>query len=316
MSIGTAKRESARSRVSMAWWSVSGNAALGTLQIFFGLRAGALSLLALAAHSALDTFAAGLVLFATREAVKPPDEDHPYGHGKIENLSATGEALLIVLTAGGLATEACRRFWVPQPLGDLKWAFGAALFSTLISLVLAKGLLRAGREEDSRALEASGAHWSADAWVCGAVAAGLAVLWAAQGRGAAGAWLWLDPATALALSLFLAVMGGRVAFRSGRELLDERLPKEESDWIRARLSGLKAPVRGYHDLRCRKSGSNRFVEFHLLMDPDLTVKRSHDINDRIERAIGRGLQNCQVQIHVEPAPRRGPKKRREHAQLA
>jgi divalent metal cation (Fe/Co/Zn/Cd) transporter len=104
------------------------------------------------------------------------------------------------------------------------------------------------------------------------------------------------------VSLILAFNGGRGAFRSGRELLDERLPEEESAWINACLSGLGAPVRGYHDLRCRKSGPNRFVEFHLLMDPDLSVKESHDINDQIEKTLGQRLPNCQVQIHVEPYP--------------
>jgi cation diffusion facilitator family transporter len=286
----------------MAWWSVLGNALLGLLQIFVGLKAGSLSLIALAAHSALDMVAAGMVLFAVKEAIKPPDEEHPYGHGKIENLSATGEALLMVLAAGGLATEACRRLLTRASVGDLHWALGTAVFSTVVSLILAKGLLRVGQEEDSRAMEASGAHWAADAWVSGSVVIGLGILWTAQRFGMDGSCLWLDPATALVVSLVMAYNGGRVAFRSGRELLDERLPEEESAWINACLSGLGPPVRGYHDLRCRKSGSNRFVEFHLLMDADLSVRQSHDINDQIERTLGQRLRNCQVQIHVEPYP--------------
>jgi cation diffusion facilitator family transporter len=284
----------------MAWWSVLGNALLGLAQFSVGWNVGSLSLLALAADSTLDMVASGLVLFALREAIKPPDAEHPYGHGKIENLSATGEALLIVLAAGGLATEACRRLLAPRPLGGLHWALWTALFSTVTGVVLAQGLSRAAKEGDSRALEASGAHWAGDAWVSGSVVLSLGILWIAQTRGMAARILWLDPATALLVSLLLAFNGGRLAFRSGRELLDERLPEEESAWINACLSGLGPPVRGYHDLRCRKSGPNRFVEFHLLMDPDLSVKESHDINDQIEKTLGQKLQNCQVQIHVEP----------------
>jgi cation diffusion facilitator family transporter len=295
--------EAAKDSLGAARISLLAKCLLVGVQFVGGLKIGSLAMLSEAAHSGVDLLALAFAYLAIRAAAKPPDEGHPYGHGKAEHLSAAAEAVIILLTAGAIVAEAVRRLAVPSPIPDA--GLGAALmaFSFAVCLTEAFLLKRAALKAHSPALEANSLHWLADMGSTGVVLFALAALWFCQRFMPTLNLSRLEPLAALAVAGVMGYTAYHLAVRSGEDLMDGSLPREETDWIVRYLGGLKKPVFGFHDLKTRRAGSQRFVEFHLLMDPDLSVERSHAVNDEIEAVIQGRLEYCTIQIHVEPAPR-------------
>lgn len=289
-----------RQKTGVALLSVLSNSTLVALKLVVGLSTGSVSVLSEAVHSAVDLMAALIALFAVRAAGKPADENHSFGHGKFENLSGTVEALLIFVAAAWIVWEAYRKLRGESPgLEYPLWGALLMLLSVALNLGVSQLLFHVGRRTDSVALVADAWHLRTDVWTSAGVMSALGVIWVA--RSFWGVDLsWIDPVAALAVAALILHAAYRLTRHAARDLLDVTLPREEEHWIREYLGSQVAPVHGFHHLRTRKAGSLRFVEFHLWMDPQMSVQDSHALGDRIVAGIKERYPQTRVIVHVEP----------------
>ena len=287
-------------KVAVAWLSVLSNTSLVAGKLVIGLLIGSVSVISEAIHSGVDLVAAVIALFAVKTSHKLADEDHPFGHGKVENISGTVEALLIFLAAGWIIYEAIHKLLNPQPIEGVGWGVGVMLASSVMNIIVSEMLFRVGRETDSVALQADAWHLRTDVYTSAGVMVGLTLLLAGERFLPGTNLLWLDPVAAIAVALLIVHAAWRLTVESGRDLLDVSLPAAEIAWIQEVLRTFGPAVRGFHHLRTRKAGSERFVELHLVVDKDLTVEQSHRMSDAVTRSIKAHLPGSAVTIHVEP----------------
>jgi cation diffusion facilitator family transporter len=284
----------------VAVFSVVSNLFLVLVKIMVGVFIGSVSVISEAIHSGVDLIAAVIALVAVRSSGKPADSDHPFGHGKIENISGTIEALLIFLAAVWIIYEAIDKLLHPRPLENTGWGVAVMLLSAGINLALSRTLLKIGKEADSIALQADAWHLRTDVWTSAGVMAGLGCMWLGKKFLPGVNLQWLDPVAAVCVALLIVKAAYDLTVRSGRDLLDSSLEPAEVRWIREVISGHVPPVCGYHRLRTRKAGADRFVEFHLIVKGEMTVEASHDLTDDLTSHIEEKLKNTSVTIHIEP----------------
>ncbi len=287
-------------KASTALLSIASNAALTLLKIAAGMAVGSVSILSEAIHSGMDLLAALIAFLAVRTSGKPADEDHPFGHGKVENISGTLEALLIFLAAGWIIFESVKKLQHPEPLGDIGLGLIVMLISAAVNVFVSERLFRVGRETDSKALQADAWHLRTDVYTSLGVVAGLCIIFLG-GRYLPGIDLtWVDPVVAIGVALLIIKAAYHLTVESARDLLDVSLPLEEEEGIRRHITAFAPTIRGYHRLRTRKSGSSRFVEFHVRVDAGLSVDESHRIADMITCSIKQHYPGTTVTIHIEP----------------
>jgi cation diffusion facilitator family transporter len=234
-------------------------------------------------------FATSVLVYASR----PPDKTHTYGHDKAEYFSSGVEGTLILLAAIGITYSATKRLLSPAPLQNLSTGLVVALSASAVNFAVAGLLLKAAKIHDSIVLEADAKHLLTDVWTSIGVVVGLAVV------GVTGLKI-LDPLIAYVVAINIIFSGFDLLRRSFRGLMDYSLPKEEVQSIEKILEKHSKQVFHYHNLRTRKSGPNRFIDFHILVPGEYTVQASHDLCERIEKEIEEKLNNTQVTIHVEP----------------
>ncbi len=289
-----------RQKSAVAWLSVISNTTLVAGKLAIGLAIGSVSVISEAIHSGVDLLAAVIALFAVKTSNKRADEEHPFGHGKVENISGTVEALLIFLAAGWIVYEAIHKLFAPEPLGAIGWGVAVMFVSSVVNIGVSELLFKVGRETDSVALQADAWHLRTDVYTSAGVMVGLALILVGEQVLPGADLLWLDPVAAIAVALLIVRAAWKLTRESGRDLLDASLPPEEIAWIRERVSALTPIVRGFHHLRTRKAGAARFIEFHVVVDKDLTVERAHHLADAITRDLKAHLSEATVTIHVEP----------------
>ncbi len=289
-----------RRKRKVALLSVTSNSSLVVVKLAVGLLIGSVSVLSEAIHSAVDLLAAVIAFLAVRTSSRPADEAHPFGHGKVENISGVVEALLIFAAAGWIVFESVRKLLEPHPLETPGWGVAVMLGSAAVNLFVSRRLFTVGRETDSVALQADGWHLRTDVYTSAGVSLGLALI-------VLGGWLfpgvslvWLDPVAAILVALLIVRAAYGLTVEAARDLLDTSLPAEEEQLIRERVRAFGPQVRGFHLLRTRKSGSHRFVQFHLLVRAEMTVEASHAIAEALSDDIEARLANSFVTVHVEP----------------
>lgn len=291
----------AKQKKSVAWLSVASNSALVAGKLVVGLLIGSVSVLSEAIHSGLDLVAAGIACYAVHAAEKPADPEHPYGHGKIENISGTVEAILIFIAALWIIYEAVEKLLHPQPLD--KVGLGALIMgiSCVVNFFVSRALFRVGRRTHSVALEADAWHLMTDVWTSGGVMAGLLVITVGKYFAPAAHWDWLDPAAAFLVAILIVRAAWQLTHQAASDLLDRSLPPDEQEWLRAEIIGF-APrgVCGVHKLRTRRSGLARFIDFHLLVEANMTVTDSHALAEEIEIRIEKRFPGASITVHVEP----------------
>ena len=287
-------------KTAVALLSVISNTVLVVLKLIVGVLIGSVSVISEAIHSGMDLLAAALALFAVRQAGRPADDDHPYGHGKVENISGTVEALLIFVAAGWIVYEAVRKLRTPEPLEAVGWGVGVMALSALLNTVVSEMLFRVGRRNDSVALTADAWHLRTDVWTSGGVSLSLLVIWIGERFAPEVNLHWLDPLAAVLVALLITHAAYKLTVQAARDLLDWSLPLEEERWIHSYLSTLTPTVCGFHRVRTRKSGSVRFIDMHVLVDEDMHVHKAHAIAEEVEERIREHLPGSNVIVHVEP----------------
>jgi cation diffusion facilitator family transporter len=281
----------------MAYLSIA--TSIATLALKFGAYGltGAVSLLS-DALEALVNMAAGLVaLGALTIAERPPDEDHPYGHDKVEYFSSGVEGVLILVAALAIAWTAVGRLLHPAELGELGVGLVIAGVAAVLNLVTSRLMMRVARQHDSIVLEADAKHLMTDVWTSAGVIAGLCVVLVAP------QWRILDPLIAIAVAAQIAWTGIDLLRRSAGGLMDASLAPDEVATIRTTVATELPPDTAMSALRTRKSGAKRFIEFTLTVPGEQSVSAAHALCDRIEARLAERLPRASVTIHVEPARR-------------
>ena len=298
MEMSDAEKNKRKSNVALL--SVISNSSLVILKLVVGTMIGSVSVISEAIHSGVDLLAAIIAMFAVRKSGKPADEDHPFGHGKVENISGTVEALLIFLAAGWIIFEAVKKLRNPEPMDDAWLGIVVMLISVMANIIVSKNLFRVGKETDSIALMADAWHLRTDVYTSLGVFGGLVIIFAG-GFVLPGVDLrWVDPVAAIGVALLIVRAAYHLTVESARDLVDVGLPSEEVDDVRRHIRAFAPTIRGFHRLRTRKAGPSRFVEFHIRVDASMSVDESHRIADMITCSIKQHYPGTTVTIHIEP----------------
>lgn len=263
------------------------------LKVIVAVITGSISILAQVADSSLDLFAVAITLITIRVSAKPADDEHPFGHGKVENIAAIVQAVLI-FTAGGLIIYSAIQKIITGAKVELAEAgMGVMLVSMIASIFLSRHLFKVSRATDSVALEANAHNIAADVYSTAAVLAGLLAV-RLTGLNI------LDPIIALAVSLIIIKSAWNVIRRSFGGLIDVRLPKSEEVEIESCLREHLGQLVGFHELRTRKAGNQRYIDLHLVMPKTTSVEEAHRVCDHLEQDLEEKMNNTDITIHVEP----------------
>jgi cation diffusion facilitator family transporter len=260
---------------------------------------GSVGLLSDALEAGVNLVAALIVLAALLVAARPPDASHEFGHGKAEYLSAAAEGLLVLGAAALIVVAALIRLAHPQELERLGFGLAVGAVAAALNLGCAVVLWRAGARHRSMTLGADARHLLVD------VLTSVGVIGAVVGVWVTG-WRWLDPAIAFAVALNVLVIGWRMLRRSIGGLMDQALSPVDHATIHDVLAGYTAEGVRFRDLRTREAGRRRFVAVDVLVPGAWTVRRGHDLVDRLEADLAAVLPGVTVLTHLEPAPEPGP----------
>lgn len=275
------------------------NVALMVLKITVGVLTGSVAVLSDGIDSAQDSIASTFAFVSIRLSSRPADDEHPYGHGKAESLAAAAQGLLIAGGAGYIIARAIDRLIN----NDVSINTGPGLIALGVTAVVNVAVVmyvgRAARETGSVALKADTRHlWTN-------VAQAFAVIAALSLVAITGSTLF-DPIMALALAAYLLWTAGHVFVSSLSEIMDMRLPEDEEALIAHCLGEHEARgVRGYHDLRTRKAGRERYVDVHIIVAPEMSVAVCHELCDSIVSSVQDALPGSIVTIHADPGEATG-----------
>jgi cation diffusion facilitator family transporter len=280
--------------------SVAAAFLLTGLKVVVGLLSGSMGILAEAAHSGLDLAATMVTCFAVRAASKPADRDHAYGHGKVENLSALVETLLLLATCAWIIQESIHRLTTRHVQVDASiWAFAVMGISIAVDISRSRMLYRVASKHRSQALEADALHFSTDVWSSAVVILGLLGVRLAGWYPGLSFLLQADAVAALLVAGIVVVVSGRLGLRTIQALLDTSPPGED-DRIRAAVAGMDGVI-DCHAVRVRHSGPHYFVDLHITVDGDQPLRAAHALTERVEQAVEALLPGADVTVHPEPA---------------
>jgi cation diffusion facilitator family transporter len=288
------------SKTRGALLSVGSNSGLILLKVVAGSVTGSVAILTEALHSAIDLIASIIAWLSVRKADEPADEEHLYGHEKIEDLSSAIEGILILVGSGVIAFEAIRHLILGVEVQKIGFGIAVIAIGLVVNLLVSAELRRRAQATQSPALAADATHLTTDVVTSAGVILGLALV-KITGEN------WIDPAVALALAAAIAVQGFRIVTRSSRVLVDEALPPEELETIRDTISEFgPRGVAGFHKLRARRAGARRYVDLHVQFREGTTLEAAHTTTHQLQDAIRERLGGADVLIHLEPADRVQP----------
>jgi cation diffusion facilitator family transporter len=298
ISVNTSQ-EGTHEKKSAAMSSVIAAVGLTGFKIVVGLTTGSLGILAEAAHSGLDLIAAVMTFLAVRISGKPADRNHLYGHGKVENLSALFETLLLLVTCFWILYEASHRLlYHAADVRVTYWSFAVMITSIVVDVSRSRILYRAARKYNSQALEADALHFSTDIWSSAVVILGLFCVKLSEWAPGLAVLRHADSLAAIMVGLIVVYVCVKLGIRTIQALLDVA-PSGIEDQIIAAVECLSG-VTDCHHVRLRYSGPQLFVDIHILVDGDQTLKEAHDLTEEIESIIQQLLPNADVTIHPEP----------------
>jgi cation diffusion facilitator family transporter len=277
-----------------AWLSIAAAVTTIGLKTVAYMLTGSVGLLSDALESGVNLIAAMMALAMLTLAAQPPDEEHAFGHSKAEYFSSVVEGALILVAAGSIAWTAWGRLFDPQPIESAGLGLAVSTGASLINLVVARILLRTGKQYQSIILEADAHHLMTDVWTSAGVLA-------AVGLVALTGWLILDSLIALAVAANIVWTGVQLIRRSSLGLLDSAISVEDRAALQAVLDrhSSTAGVQ-FHATRTRQAGMRRFISFHVLVPGVWTVQQGHGLLETIELEIRQAVPNSTIFTHLEP----------------
>lgn len=277
---------------SIAASAVIGGLIIFAIKIYAWLISDSVALLSDALESIVNILASFMMLTSVWISSRPPDEDHMYGHQKIENISCLIEGFLVIIAGVLIGNAAYSRLFNPILLEKLDFAIIVSLFATSLNGLLSWLLMRTASKTNSMALEGDAKHLLSDVISSVGVAIGLYI----------GKILGIplaDPVMAMIVALLVLRMGIGLVLKAGGVLMDESCKDAEVD-IRRIMDRHKTSFVNYHNLRTRKSGDRVFAELHLSLNGNLSVQEAHDFTDHLEKNFREELPSVTLTIHIEP----------------
>ncbi|GAC1602592.1 MAG: cation diffusion facilitator family transporter [Ramlibacter sp.] len=250
-------------------------------------------LLSDAMESVVNLASAAFALLMVTIARRPADADHPYGHHKAEYFSSGFEGLAIIVAALGIALAATQRLFHPQPLGSLGWGLVLSVLSSGLNGVLAWAMLHSAREHRSMALEGDARHLITDVWTSAGVVVGVGLV-------ALTGWNWLDPAVAIGVALNILREGAHLMWKSSQGLMDEALEPEVMTVVEGTLLGFAHPTIRFDHLSSRRSGRRRFIDLHMHLPSDWTLRRAAAVRASVEQALMSAVPGLRATIQLLP----------------
>jgi cation diffusion facilitator family transporter len=279
-------------KVSIARLSILSNTLLIIMKLAVGLISGSVSIISEAIHSSMDLIAAVIAFLSVKVSDNPPDSKHPYGHGKIENISGVIEAILIFIAAIWIIIEAVKKLFGEKiELDSIAIGSIVMLISAVVNFIVSRRLYKVAHKTNSVALEADALHLKTDVYTSLGVAVGLGLIMVTGIN-------WLDPVVAICVALFILRESYFLLRKAFTPLLDTAWGTDEIEELQKILDGLEV---SYHDLRTRLAGNYRFIDLHIQIPKDVSVGSAHMYCDKIENELNNIYENLTVTIHVEPS---------------
>jgi cation diffusion facilitator family transporter len=284
---------------SAALSSVAAAIFLTTMKLVVGLMSGSLGILAEAAHSGLDLLAALVTFLAVWISGKPADRKHLYGHGKVENLSALFETLLLLVTCVWIIHEAYDRLVVRQVHIDASiWAFAIMGISIVVDMGRSRMLYRVAHKHGSQALEADALHFSTDIWSSTVVLFGLSCVKISDWFPALDFLQRADSVAALGVAIMVVYVSMRMGLRTVEGLLDAA-PTGMAENVKKMAESMEE-IKDCHAVRVRTSGPQLFIDVHVMLDGNMPLKKVHQVMDQIEERVQQTIPHADVTMHPEP----------------
>ncbi|WP_088071265.1 cation diffusion facilitator family transporter [Gottfriedia luciferensis] len=273
--------------------SICSNTFIVLLKLIVGIITGSVAIISEAIHSLLDLVASVIAFFSVKISNRPPDKDHPYGHGKFENISGTVETILIFVAGIWIIIESVQKLLNPTPIKLPIIGVAVMLVGALINWKVGKIVQKVGNETHSVAMQSNALHLLTDVYSSIGVAVSL-ILVSLTG------WVYLDALIGIGIALYIMKESIELGRKSFTPLLDTGLSSEELKQIEDVLSSFKSQYIEYHDLRTRRSGAEEHIDFHLVLPSNMNIEEAHILCDKIENEIKSVLVDPKILIHVEP----------------
>jgi len=282
-----------RTKRGAATLAIIWDAILIALKLIIGISISSIAILSEALNSSIDLLASVMAFLSIRFSSRPADEEHPFGHGKAENLSGFIEAGLMYITSLFIIYQSIRKFLSGSQVAHVEWGLGIMIFSMTVNIFFSGYLLKVARREDSLALEAHARNLRGDILISLGVFTGLLML-KLTGMSV------FDPIAATLVAIYYSITATFLTRKSLHGLLDERLPAGELEKIRASITEHSRDLAGFHDVRTRKAGGERHIDLHLVMAKHSSLEEVHKMCDHLEEDIKSKLPRANITIHVEP----------------
>lgn len=277
-------------KVKTARLSIFSNMSLILMKLFVGIFTGSVSIISEAIHSSMDLLASFIAYYSVRISDTPADKEHPYGHGKFENVSGVAEAILIFIASFWIIYEAVNKMISPHEVTFPFFGVLVMVISAVVNIFISRKLYKVAKETDSVALEADALHLKTDVYTSVGVGAGIFLIWITG-------YTILDPIVAMIVALFILREAYILLRNAFFPLVDSAMADSEIKIIKNVLD--QKSLR-FHDLKTRKAGQYRFAELHLEMPEHLLLKEVHLMCDEVENELKSQIKNLEINIHVEP----------------
>ncbi|MBI5779310.1 MAG: cation transporter [Planctomycetes bacterium] len=286
-------------KIRVARLSILSNTLLVVGKLVVGIMSGSVSVISEAIHSGIDLLAAIIAYFSVRAAAVPPDKEHQFGHGKIENLSGYIEATLIFFAAALIIHESIDKIIRKPPIEFIWLGLLVMAVSVVLNRYVSRKLMAVAKEYHSAALEADALHLTTDVYTSLGVMAGLGLVHLTGLR-------IIDPLAAIVVAILIIIAAYRLTRKSVRDLVDIKLTDEEEKAVKDILEQHTTEFVNYHKMRTRRAGNTRFIDLHLVVNKKLTVDDGHRLTEHLELDLLGAFQGAQVLIHIEPCDEKCP----------
>ncbi len=280
-------------KIRAATISIIAAVLLAIIKVVVAFTSGSMAVLASAVDSLLDIVMSGVNLVAIRHAEQPADDCHPFGHGKFETLATLFQALIIMATGGWIVYEAGTRLYSGTQSLKVDQGIGILAFGAIAAWGISSYLKRAAVKTDSTALAADSLHFRMDIFSNLGLLSGMLLI----------RWFelpWLDPTLSILVAAYILSEAFKLVRHALHDMLDHELPDDIKHQIREIITAQNLPLAGFHNLRTRRAGSRKIMDFHLEVCSNMSVKEAHDIADQLEKGIELEILGADVTIHIEP----------------
>ncbi len=280
-------------KIRAAKLSITTAVGLALVKLCVGILTGSMAVLSSAIDSMLDIVMSGVNFLAIRQAEQPADDDHAYGHGKFETIATLIQSLIIGGSGVWIFFESIRRLY--QGIEPTRFGSGIVVLviSVVVSWLISRHLRKVAKETDSSALEADSLHFAMDVYTNIALVIGMTVMYFLQ-------YYWIDSVLSIFVAIYIFYEAMKLVRLSLRDILDEQLPEQTRKEIEDILRQHGGKNFSFHNLRTRKAGSHKLIDFHMTVCKHLSVVEAHDLTDDLEKEIAKAISGVDVTIHVEP----------------